>query len=152
MSARYLAGSPSCSPSACGWLGTCSCCCQLFQTVVCCQFAYGSNNLNWNIRGLNNPARRQTIFNLIKDSAYNIICLQETKLAMVDKSVIVECLGTNFLDNFIAKEAVGTHGGIIIAVAHGFSITLDQAASGTHFLSGIVVDLSTNSSWSLRES
>jgi exonuclease III len=36
--------------------------------------------LNWNIRGLNNLARRQVLRDLIADNACNIACIQETKL------------------------------------------------------------------------
>lgn len=87
--------------------------------------------------------------NLVNDLACNIVCLQETKLAAVDKNLVAECLGYKFSNNFIAKDAEGSRGGILIAVEQGFSITLDQLASGTHFITGTVVDQTSNSSWSL---
>lgn len=105
--------------------------------------------LNWNVRGLNNPARRRTVHNLVCDLACNIVCLQETKLAAVDKNLVAECLGCNFSDSFIAKDAEGTRGGILIAVAQGFTISLDHLASGSHFITGTVFDQTSNSSWSL---
>jgi exonuclease III len=36
--------------------------------------------LNWNVRGLNNPARRQVVRDLIRDNDCTVVYLQETKL------------------------------------------------------------------------
>jgi exonuclease III len=71
--------------------------------------------LNWNVRGLNNPARRQVVRDLVIDNACTIVCLQETKLQTVDNILIGSTLGQQFIDNYAALPAEGTRGRIIIA-------------------------------------
>jgi exonuclease III len=53
----------------------------------------GLKLLDWNPRGLNNPARRAAIRGVVERSACDIICLQETKLDEVSDVVRVEAVG-----------------------------------------------------------
>ncbi|KAM3212345.1 hypothetical protein ACQJBY_065431 [Aegilops geniculata] len=69
----------------------------------------------WNVRGLNNPARRQVVRDLVVRNRASIVCLQETKLDSVDKRLILELLGPLFTDAFCFLPADGTRGGIILA-------------------------------------
>lgn len=39
--------------------------------------------LNWNVRGLNNKARRDVVCNLVRDCRATIVALQETKLESI---------------------------------------------------------------------
>jgi hypothetical protein len=71
---------------------------------------------NWNVRGLNNAARRQVVFNSARDYSATIVALQETKLANIDRQVVFEVLGSRFVDNFLVLPADGTRGGILVAV------------------------------------
>jgi hypothetical protein len=71
---------------------------------------------NWNVRGLNNAARRQVVFNSARDYSATIVALQETKLANIDRQVVFEVLGSRFVDNFLVLPADGTRGGILLAV------------------------------------
>lgn len=66
---------------------------------------------NWNVRGLNNKARRQVVQGLVRDHHGTIVCLQETKLALVDDAVICTTLGPQFLNNYAALLADGVRGG-----------------------------------------
>ena len=53
-------------------------------------FAMNENNiciLNWNVCGLNCPDRRSTVHETIDATPCNIVCLHETKLAVVDPFV-----------------------------------------------------------------
>ena len=36
--------------------------------------------LSWNVRGLNNPQKREVCKNLLKEWRCDVVCLQETKL------------------------------------------------------------------------
>ena len=36
--------------------------------------------LSWNVRGLNNPQKRDTVKNLLKEWKCDVVCFQETKL------------------------------------------------------------------------
>jgi exonuclease III len=49
--------------------------------------------LNWNVRGINNSARRKVVRDLVSDTRPTIVCLQESKLASVTVQIIEETLG-----------------------------------------------------------
>ena len=40
--------------------------------------------LSWNVRGLNNPRKRQVCKNLLKEWNCDVVCFQETKVASID--------------------------------------------------------------------
>lgn len=73
------------------------------------------NSLSWNIRGLNNPARRSVVADFVRNHNCRLVCLQETKLDTINNAIIAETLGGSFTDNFAYLPAVGTRGGILIA-------------------------------------
>jgi exonuclease III len=70
---------------------------------------------NWNVRGLNNPARKQVVRDLIQEHHTTIVCLQETKLQLVTDVVVTETLGSKFATNHVSLPADGTHRGILLA-------------------------------------
>lgn len=84
------------------------------------------------VRGLNKPPKRRVVASILSDKGCNITCLQETKLAVITKQIVVEILGPKFGDNFIYKAADGTRGGILIA---GSS---DHAAAAPTIVAGYV--------------
>ncbi|XBI01463.1 hypothetical protein VPH35_130233 [Triticum aestivum] len=75
---------------------------------------------NWNVRGLNNPAWRLIVRDLVCQNRASIVCLQETKLAVVDRAVILETLGPLFAYSFCFLPAAGIRGGIILAFNSDF--------------------------------
>ena len=68
----------------------------------------------WNVRGINNPAKRDAIKNLILYSGASVVCLQETKVQDMNLGLGQQCLGPVF-DNFFYVSAVGTRGGVLLA-------------------------------------
>jgi exonuclease III len=76
--------------------------------------------LNWNVRGLNNPAHRQVVKDLVADNACSVICIQETKLSSVDDALISATLGQQFIDQYATLPSVGTCGGLILACSKDF--------------------------------
>jgi hypothetical protein len=54
------------------------------------------------VRGLNNQARRKVVRDLVGDTRASIVTLQETKLALVDRDVVLEIMGDRFRENFVA--------------------------------------------------
>jgi hypothetical protein len=68
----------------------------------------------WNLRGLNNPARRNSICLFLQSFNLSLICGQESKLERVDSVIISQTFGQAF-DGFDFIPAVGTRGGIILA-------------------------------------
>ncbi|PNT66382.1 hypothetical protein BRADI_3g10872v3, partial [Brachypodium distachyon] len=68
--------------------------------------------LVWNVRGLNSPAKRTTVLQVVSRICPALVCFQETKLQTC--AVIVEqCLGRNF--DFYYLAASGSRGGILLA-------------------------------------
>ena len=67
---------------------------------------YEPKMLVWNVRGLNNRARRMgvrslvssTVRSLVSSTGTSIVCLQETKLAVVTPTIVMEDFGADFDD------------------------------------------------------
>ena len=103
--------------------------------------------MDWNIRGANNPAKRRALQLFFADKPCNVICLQETKIEVMTKDLVVEMLGPRFGDNFIYLPANGSRGGILLACTSDFSICVDPLVSGTRFsVNGSVIHRADNSS------
>ena len=67
-----------------------------------------------NVRGLNDRARRTGVRSVVDTTGASIVCLQETKLAVVTHSIVMETLGADF-DAYFCLPSTGTRGGIIVA-------------------------------------
>lgn len=70
--------------------------------------------LVWNVRGLNSPARRNAILQVIMAAQPSVVCFQETKMDLVTLEVVRHCHGTQF-EQFFYLPVVGTRGGILLA-------------------------------------
>ncbi|KAM3368793.1 hypothetical protein ACQJBY_016988 [Aegilops geniculata] len=75
---------------------------------------YNFKAVFWNVRGLNSGANRTAVRSVITAAAPSIVCLQETKLATVTDSIVLDMLGPLFEDYFFLP-ATGTRGGILLA-------------------------------------
>jgi exonuclease III len=53
--------------------------------------------LSWNVKGLNNPRKRELVKNLLRDWKGDVVCLQETKLAVVDLKIIRSLWGNMYV-------------------------------------------------------
>lgn len=74
-----------------------------------------SHILIWNVRGLNSTTRRDAVRLMVDSSRVDVVCLQETKLDVVSRSLILSMLGNDFDNNFCFLPANGASGGILIA-------------------------------------
>jgi len=72
--------------------------------------------LNWNARGLNNPARKKIVRDLVADLRSTIVCLQETKVSICDGLLVNETLGSEFAKNYAFLPADETRGGVLVGV------------------------------------
>jgi exonuclease III len=101
--------------------------------------------LCWNVRGLNDLAKRNAVRVFLESVSVSIVCLQETRLNVIDDFVVMQCLGSSF-DGFAYLPAVETRGGILLAwnksVVDIGSISLD-----THALTGEVIPRDDNRWW-----
>jgi exonuclease III len=106
------------------------------------------NILNWNVRGLNNLARRKVVRDLVSETRATIVTLQETKLEMVDARMVTETVGQRFVNNFVALPAAGTRGGILLAVDEDhYRVTRSEV--GIHTITATVEAVSGGEEWSI---
>ncbi|XBI27494.1 hypothetical protein VPH35_051976 [Triticum aestivum] len=70
--------------------------------------------LAWNVRVLNNPAWRSSISMFMQSLDVSLVCFQESKLALMNETMVRETLGPSF-DGFDFLPAEGTRGGIFLA-------------------------------------
>ena len=70
--------------------------------------------LCWNVRGLNNPAKKHAVREFAVAAKVNLVCLQETKLDVIDPFIVMQCIGPSF-DGFDYVPAEETRGGILLA-------------------------------------
>ena len=86
--------------------------------------------LNWNVRGLNSPARRKVVRDLARDTACTIACLQETKMQAIDDAIVCESLGPSFRASHVFLPASGTRGGALLAVHEDYYRILQTEVRG----------------------
>lgn len=104
--------------------------------------------VNWNVRGLNQSARRQVVRDLVRDTKATIVSLQETKLDHIDRVLVLEILGSAFVDNFVYLPAIGTRGGILLAVHEGH-YHLKSSELGVHSVTANIETSSALVDWSI---
>jgi exonuclease III len=102
--------------------------------------------ISWNVRGANSIARQQEIKQLISVCKPDLICLQETKLQVVNISMIRNTLGLDFNNNFVFLPADGTRGGILIAARTSF-LLLQNSFTTNHSIIVSLVDNKCNRTW-----
>lgn len=69
--------------------------------------------LSWNINGLNGRKKRSTLVSLVRKWKADILCLQETKMEVIPKSLLHQIWGSRWVD-WVELKTCGTSGGIII--------------------------------------
>lgn len=104
--------------------------------------------LSWNVRGLNARARRDAVRTLVADIRPSIVCMQETKLSVIDQMIVSSLLGTAF-GAFAYLPASNTRGGILIA-ARQPDVELGEVLIGCYSVTvsvQIAAAASTSPSW-----
>jgi exonuclease III len=101
--------------------------------------------LSWNVRGMNNAVRQEEIKQLMTIYIPDLVCLQETKLSMINPSVVRNALGSLYDNLFVYLPTDGTKGGILIA-AKVSTLQLHTPFSN-HSASVVVSNLRSNVQW-----
>ena len=69
--------------------------------------------LSWNVRGANNPNKRNIIRNFIRSQRVDLVCLQETKIQEMSLAV-ARSLGAGRMAEWRVVKAEGSAGGILV--------------------------------------
>jgi exonuclease III len=88
------------------------------------------NFLVWNGRCLNSSARQDAVRTLVQSSKADIVCLQETKMAVVPVRTLLSMLGSEFSCT-MELPAIGASGGILVAWKQSLGAT-DVRQIGNH--------------------
>ncbi|XP_073362417.1 uncharacterized protein [Aegilops tauschii subsp. strangulata] len=92
--------------------------------------------LSWNVRGLNNPAKRNAVREFVVDAKVNLVCLEETKIDVFDPYLVMQCIGPSF-DGFAYLPALDTRGGILLGWSSAH-LSISNITFDRNFLSGLV--------------
>lgn len=103
------------------------------------------NILSWNVRGLNDLAKRRCIRSVVSTFNRSVVCLQESKVNFVSQSFLRSCCGSS-IDRCQFLPAVGASGGLItcwnskifscsevLIRKHSLTLLLTYSASGKCF-------------------
>lgn len=102
---------------------------------------------NWNVRGLNSSARKKAVRDMVGEYRAPVT-LQETKLHVIDRQIVLDTLGERFADNYVYLPALGTRGGILIAVDNTyFKIVSNEL--GVHSVTAKIITAAGNGEWCL---
>ena len=101
--------------------------------------------LCWNVRGLNNPAKRKAVREFVTLVKANLVCLQETKLDVIDQFIVMQCVGPSF-DGFAYLPAEETRGGILLAWETTV-ITIDHIQLDSNFFTSMVTNKDGEKWW-----
>ena len=74
--------------------------------------------LSGNVKGLNNPRKREVCKNLLREWRCDIVCLHETKLSLINSAVLRSLSGGPFTD-WAVLYAVQTSGGVLLRWDNG---------------------------------
>jgi len=93
-------------------------------------------------------ARRQVAREMVQDHRATIVCLQETKLQLVNDSIIRETLGPQFEGAYAAFRQNEPEAGVIIACSVDYFI-LQDIETTNHTISACIKNRADNSMWSI---
>jgi exonuclease III len=102
--------------------------------------------LSWNIRGLNSGARQESLKQVISIYRPELVCIQETKMEVINSRIVRNAPGSEFEDNYLYLPASGTSGVILLA-ARGAYLKLQNPILTVHTISTPVIDTRVNAMW-----
>jgi exonuclease III len=70
---------------------------------------------SWNVRGLNDHAKRECVRHTILSTGASIVCLQETKISSWSNILLKETVGAKLANQTFHLPSKGASGGILIA-------------------------------------
>jgi len=110
--------------------------------------AKNCNMLCWNVRGLNDGAKRASVRNPVLSTGATIVCLQKIKISTWTRSLLVETIGVELANNVAFLPSVGASGGILIAASDRF-FNISQPHLTAHTVSTTITMLAENKTWTI---
>jgi exonuclease III len=95
---------------------------------------------------MNNSARQEEIKQVINLYKPNLVCLQETKMEVINSSIVRNTLGMDFDNNFSIHPALGTRGVILIA-ARSAILHLHNHVLTNHTITMTISDSRLRNEW-----
>jgi exonuclease III len=105
--------------------------------------------LSWNVRGMNNVARREKLRQMISIYNLDLVCFQETKMTIITLAIVRTFVELDYADNFMYHPAEGTRGSIVIAAKESLFHLHDPVISN-HSATIVVIDLRPNVNWDVH--
>lgn len=96
--------------------------------------------LSWNVRGLNDRAKRVLVRHEVQKHSPHVLCIQETKWDMENAQYIRETIGSR-IDNFGLIKANGTAGGVLLAWDHRMFTKIEIQYTAHTVSADLVVNL-----------
>lgn len=106
------------------------------------------NIICWNVRGLNDGAKRGSVRNQIDSSGATVVCLQETKIANWTHTLINETVGADLALNAVFLPSTGASGGILLAASQRF-FSLGNPHLTPNSVTATITMLADNTQWSI---
>jgi hypothetical protein len=105
--------------------------------------------LSWNVRGLNDPSKRESLKHTILSSGAIIVCLQETKIMSWNSNLLKETMGCKLATQTVHLPSLGALGGILIACDADFFDIITISCPSVYSLSVRVSSRLNDMAWDL---
>jgi exonuclease III len=93
-------------------------------------FKFTMKIVSYNIRGLGGGVKRKAIKKIIREEGVDMLCVQETKVVVVDFSFCSSLWGADDID-WVSKPSVGNSGGLLICwLKSSFQVMNSFSGSG----------------------
>jgi exonuclease III len=102
--------------------------------------------MTWNVRGLNSKVRQENLRHIINIHRPDVVCIQETKMTVINPLTVRNALGADFESNFVFLPGQGTRGGILLATKDGHMHLLNPSLT-CNTISATVQDSRLNVLW-----
>ena len=110
--------------------------------------AKNCNIICWNVRGLNDGAKRATVRNQILSTGATLVCLQETKITAWNQTLLTETVGADMANNVVCLPSIGAFGDILIAASERF-FRIQQTSLTPNTVTATITMLAENTSCSI---
>lgn len=103
--------------------------------------------LYWNIKGLGNPEKRESVENFISLHCFDVVCLQESRVSSPLQFLLRSC-GGNRISKWAMSDAKGASGGVFVRW-NEYVFSCVEEWIGSFFVSVVLSDVGSDLKWRL---